>query len=103
MALALPIYGMNLGTVGFLLNAYADHGLVERISRAQRVKLSPLRMTRLHRRRQTDEAIGINEVSIYREGRQAARLAVAHRRRRPPAGAGLRRPIGRHARRLDRL
>ncbi len=77
IALALPIYGMNLGTVGFLLNAYAEHGLVERISRAQRVKLSPLRMTACIADGSTVEAIGINEVSIYREGRQAARLAVA--------------------------
>lgn len=75
--LARPIYGMNLGTVGFLLNAYALDGLVERIERAQRVELYPLRMRATLVDGEAREAIGINEVSIYRETRQAARLKIA--------------------------
>lgn len=77
LELGRPMYGMNLGTVGFLLNAYDPEGLAERIAGAQRVELFPLRM----RARRGDgaevEAIGINEVSIYRETRQAARLKIA--------------------------
>ena len=77
LALALPIYGMNLGTVGFLLNAYGVEGLEERIGRAQRVQLYPLRMQARLGDGELVEAIGINEVSIYRETRQAARLRIA--------------------------
>lgn len=75
--LARPIYGMNLGTVGFLLNAYALDGLEERIGRAQRVELYPLRMRARLADGEVREALGINEVSIYRETRQAAWLRVA--------------------------
>lgn len=75
--LGRPIYGMNLGTVGFLLNAYAADGLEERIAAATPVQLYPLRMRACLPDGETVEAIGINEVSIYRETRQAARLAIA--------------------------
>jgi NAD+ kinase len=75
--LARPIYGMNLGTVGFLLNAYSQDGLEERIARAQAVELYPLRMRTCLADGEIREAIGINEVSIYRETRQAARLRIA--------------------------
>jgi NAD+ kinase len=77
LALARPIYGMNLGTVGFLLNAYGVESLEERIGRAQRVQLYPLRMRARLGDGELVEAIGINEVSIYRETRQAARLRIA--------------------------
>lgn len=77
LVLAKPIYGMNLGTVGFLLNSYEPAELPDRIKRAQRVTLYPLRMTATLGDGRTVEAIGINEVSIYRESRQAAQLCVA--------------------------
>ncbi len=77
LALAKPIYGMNLGTVGFLLNSYDLDEVPARIARAQRVVLYPLRMRACLRDGTTVEAIGINEVSIYRESRQAAQLSVA--------------------------
>jgi NAD+ kinase len=71
------IYGMNLGTVGFLLNEYRPEGLRERIAAAAGVQLYPLRMrARLHSG-ETVDAIGINEVSVYRETRQAAALSIA--------------------------
>jgi NAD+ kinase len=72
-----PIYGMNLGTIGFLLNAYTIEDLEERIARAQSVVLYPLRMRARMGDGETVEAIGINEVSIYRETRQAAQLKIA--------------------------
>ena len=77
LALARPIYGMNLGTVGFLLNDFVEEALLERIGQAQQVTLYPLRMTACLADGRTVDAIGINEVSIYRESRQAARLAIA--------------------------
>ncbi len=77
LALAKPIYGMNLGTVGFLLNGYNPADFAARIERAQRVTLYPLRMCATLRDGSRVEAIGINEVSIYRESRQAAQLCVA--------------------------
>jgi NAD+ kinase len=77
LELGRPIYGMNLGTVGFLLNAYGVDELEARIAHAQQVELYPLRMCA--RLASGDEvvAIGINEVAIYRETRQAAQLKIA--------------------------
>jgi NAD+ kinase len=72
----IPIYGMNRGTVGFLLNDYNEAGLPDRLARAQSAVLHPLRM----RARQSDgtscDALAINEVSVFRETRQAAKLQV---------------------------
>jgi len=72
----IPIYGMNRGTVGFLLNDYNEAGLLERLARARTAELHPLRM----RARQSDggrcDALAINEVSVFRETRQAAKLKV---------------------------
>jgi NAD+ kinase len=77
LALGRPIYGMNLGTVGFLLNGYGVGDLEDRILGAQRVELYPLRMRARLGDGEEVEAIGINEVAIYRETRQAARLKIA--------------------------
>jgi len=72
----IPVYGMNLGTVGFLLNEYGSDELPARIEQAQPVELYALRM----RARQEDgtvvEGIAINEVSVFRETRQAAALSL---------------------------
>jgi NAD+ kinase len=72
----VPIYGMNLGTVGFLLNEYAAEGLVERIAGAMPVELFPLRMRAITGSGEAVEGIGINEVSLFRETRQAAAIGV---------------------------
>jgi NAD+ kinase len=71
-----PIYGMNLGTVGFLLNAYAPEELPDRIARAVTVDLYPLRMRAVLAHGELQESLGINEVSIFRETRQAATLSI---------------------------
>ena len=72
----VPIYGMNLGTVGFLLNSYREDGLPERLDKAVPVPLHPLRM-RAHRRDgAVEDGLGINEVSLFRETRQAANLRI---------------------------
>ncbi|WGF89049.1 NAD kinase [Marinivivus vitaminiproducens] len=72
----LPVYGMNLGTVGFLLNAFRSDGLVERIARAVPMPLHPLRMRAERCGGQTIDAMAINEVSLFRETRQSAVLSV---------------------------
>ena len=72
-----PIFGMNLGTVGFLLNQYRASGLTARLKAAREVTLTPLRMIAKTTRGQIREAIAINEVSLLRSSRQTARIAVA--------------------------
>src|SRR5580765_6740630 len=76
-----PIYGMNLGTVGFLMNQYRPNGLLARLKRARRIGLAPLRMIVKTTRGQTREAIAINEVSLFRSSRQTARIAISVDRR----------------------
>ncbi|MFZ3358292.1 MAG: NAD kinase [Xanthobacteraceae bacterium] len=71
-----PIYGMHRGTVGFLMNEYSEQGLVERLAAAQVTVIHPLAMRardaagRVHRHR------AINEVSLFRQTYQAARLRI---------------------------
>lgn len=72
----LPIYGMNLGTVGFLLNEYAAGGLVARIARASPVELYALRMRAVKADGSIIDGLAINEVSVFRETRQAANLSI---------------------------
>ena len=70
-----PIYGMNRGSVGFLMNNYDEEGLPERLRAAQAATLHPLRM-RAHTAGGTHAALAINEVSLLRETRQAAKLRI---------------------------
>ena len=72
----LPVYGMNRGTVGFLMNEYKEDGLVERIQAAERAKIHPLKMRAEHVDGTVSEMLAINEVSLLRTGSQAARLRV---------------------------
>jgi NAD+ kinase len=72
----LPVFGMNLGTVGFLMNDWRDNALEERIAKAKSFAVSPLRMEAetIDGERVTSPAI--NEVSLLRETRQTAKLEV---------------------------
>lgn len=78
-----PVYGMNCGSVGFLMNEFLEAGLPERISRAQSSNLHPLRMHAITASGVVEEAVAINEVSLLRQLRQAAkiRIHVDHRER----------------------
>ncbi len=76
IGLDIPIYGMNRGTVGFLLNRYNEDALDKRISKAVEVTLHPLRMSVLTVSGQKFEALAINEVSLHRESRQAAGIGI---------------------------
>ena len=72
----LPIYGMNRGSVGFLLNDYVEDKLIEKLERAEPVVLRPLRMTATGMDGNAVSARAINEVSLLRETRQAAKLRI---------------------------
>jgi NAD+ kinase len=73
---ATPIYGMNRGSVGFLMNDYREADLVERIGRAEKAVIRPLKMTAACINGNTAEALAINEVSMLRETHQSAKLRI---------------------------
>jgi NAD+ kinase len=73
----IPIYGMNRGSVGFLLNDYRPDGLIERLEHAETTVIHPLRMTAHDGARMTHEALAINEVSLFRQIYQAAKLRIS--------------------------
>jgi len=75
--LRVPIYGVHRGSVGFLMNTYEPAGLPDRLARAQSVTLYPLEMLARDRRGREERAIAFNEVSLLRQGRQAAKLRVS--------------------------
>jgi NAD+ kinase len=77
MALGLPIYGMNRGSVGFLMNDYSEVHLLERIAAAEKAVIHPLRMTATDVEGATHVALAINEVSLLRQTRQAAKLRIS--------------------------
>ncbi len=73
----VPIYGMHRGTVGFLMNGYREDGLMERLEKCELTVLHPLRMIAEGAGRSRHEALAINEVSLLRETRQAAKIRVS--------------------------
>jgi NAD+ kinase len=72
----IPIYGMNRGSVGFLLNDYRENELKERLELAEVTVIHPLRMTAHGVKGATHEALAINEVSLFRQIYQAAKLRI---------------------------
>jgi NAD+ kinase len=70
-----PIYGMNLGSVGFLMNEYHEDALLDRLRVAEQAVVHPLRMT-AHTRDKPVESLAFNEVSLLRETRQAAKIRI---------------------------
>ncbi len=72
----IPIYGMNRGSVGFLMNEYRDNDLIARLEAAEISCLHPLRMKTRLANGETHEALAINEVSLLRETRQAAKIRI---------------------------
>jgi NAD+ kinase len=75
--LGCPIFGMNCGTVGFLLNAYRQDMLLERIQAAKEVTLHPLRMTAKTVDGKVETSLAFNEVSIFRRTRQTANVRIS--------------------------
>ena len=76
-ALGLPVYGMNCGTIGFLMNAYADAGLPGRLAEAGEEVVNPLEMRAETADGAEVRGLAINEVSLLRHGPQAAKLRIS--------------------------
>lgn len=72
-----PVYGMNRGSVGFMMNEYHEDDLPGRISRALPSVLHPLRMHAVTASGVVEEAMALNEVSLLREARQAAKIRIS--------------------------
>ena len=71
-----PLFGMNKGSVGFLLNPYNNENLEERLKKCVSVKLHPLKMVTECVEGTTDTAYAYNEVSLLRETRQTAKIQI---------------------------
>lgn len=76
MDLQAPIYGMNRGSVGFLMNEYNDGELHARLDKAEIIELHPLQMKVEDIYGKTHHKIAVNEVSLYRQTRQAAKISI---------------------------
>lgn len=74
--LDLPVYGMNRGTVGFLMNEYSETDLMDRLSDAEEAVINPLSMKATCADGHVHHALAINEVSVLRAGPQAAKLRI---------------------------
>ena len=72
----VPIYGMNRGTIGFLMNSYDEEDLLQRIEDADVTTLYPLRMEARRQSGEQLELLAINEVSMLRQTHQAAKLRI---------------------------
>ena len=72
----LPVYGMNFGSVGFLMNEFGEDDLLQRLAVAQPTTVHPLRMRAVREDGSVVEALAINEVSLLRESRQAAKIRI---------------------------
>jgi len=74
------IFGMNYGSVGFMMNDFAEDGLIERLNAAEETRIHPLKLIAHHRRDGKNgivgKAIAFNEVSLLRQTHQAAKLEI---------------------------
>ncbi|MDE1937438.1 MAG: NAD kinase [Alphaproteobacteria bacterium] len=75
LELGKPIYGMNLGTIGFLMNEYNEADLPDRLDKAEQAKVHPLRM-RAATADESVDGLAFNEVSLLRQTRQATKLRI---------------------------
>jgi NAD+ kinase len=76
LATRLPVYGMNRGSVGFLMNDYDESGLLERIAAAEKAVIHPLMMRARDAAGAVHEAIAINDVYLLRQTYQTAKLRI---------------------------
>jgi NAD+ kinase len=77
LALDKPVFGMKLGTVGFLMNQFHADGLSERLARAHPTKLKPLVMEAVGESGTTTSSLAFNEVSLLRQTKQVAHVRVS--------------------------
>ncbi len=71
-----PVFGMNRGSVGFLMNDYAEDDLLERIAEAERTVIHPLQMDAWSETGAVQTGLALNEVSLLRQTRQSAKLRI---------------------------
>ena len=72
----VPVFGMNCGSVGFLMNDYADEGLIERLTAALPTRIAPLSMHVTDVSGATFDALALNEVSLFRTSYQAVKVEI---------------------------
>lgn len=72
----IPVYGMNFGSVGFMMNAFSENDLPARLHAVQRTRIYPLSMTVLDATGATQTALALNEVSLFRATYQAAKIQI---------------------------
>jgi NAD+ kinase len=77
MKMKLPFYGINCGSVGFLMNQFNLERIIERINTARASVLYPLHMFAKRANGKTTQALAFNEVSLFRDGRQASKIQVS--------------------------
>ena len=75
--LPAPVYGMNRGTIGFLMNEYHEADLMARLKEAEQAVIHPLSMHAMDHKGEEHRALAINEVSLLRAGPQAAKLRIS--------------------------
>jgi NAD+ kinase len=76
MDYGLPIFGMNQGSVGFLLNDYAEDDLLGRIARSESTQIAPLMMIARTKDNNNHKALAFNEVSLWRQTSQGAKIRI---------------------------
>ena len=72
----IPVYGMNFGTVGFLMNSFSEAELGEKLTHVQRTRIFPLSMEVTDTSGHTQTALALNEVSLFRSTYQAAKIQI---------------------------
>lgn len=77
LGLDVPVYGMNFGSIGFLMNEYRAEGLKDRLESANHSRLFPLAMTVVTNDGVQHNALAFNEVSLFRSSYQAAKIEIA--------------------------
>lgn len=70
------VYGMNRGTIGFLMNEFREKGLTERIAKAVPETIRPLEMSATNAEGETIDALAINEVALWRQSYQTAKIRI---------------------------
>lgn len=73
----VPVYGMKLGRIGFLMNRFRENELQARLRQAKPAQLKPLRMLARDRDEGNTEMLAFNEVALLRQTNQAAHLQVS--------------------------
>ena len=71
-----PVYGLNFGTVGFMMNAFSEEDLLERLAAVQQTRIFPLSMSATNASGEQQQALALNEVSLFRSTYQAAKIQI---------------------------